>query len=136
MNFTCIKPNEYTDKTFGVCIRKRREELKISVRELASKIGMSPVYLSDIERGNRTAPIGTGTKKDYMAELVRELQISPAEEEAFYEMAAVSVDRYEDVKSYLAQNGRARIALRLADEHNIPDELWDDFIKRLEELNK
>lgn len=135
VNFKEIKPNEYTDKTFGICIRRRREELKISVRTLAEKIGMSPVYLSDIERGNRTAPVGTGSKKNYMEAFIRELRIADDEKDAFYAMANVSVDRYDDVRSYLAHNGRARIALRLADQCDVPDEVWDKFIERLEELN-
>ena len=87
MNLKDIKPEEYTDKTFGQCIRKRREELGLSVRALASKIGMSPVYLSDIERGNRSAPTGANVKKNYMTKLIRELQIGKDEISAFYDMA-------------------------------------------------
>jgi len=37
-------------ETFGELIRKRREQLNISLRSLADKCGVSPTYLSFIER--------------------------------------------------------------------------------------
>ena len=135
MNLKDIKPEEYTDKTFGQCIRKRREELGLSVRALASKIGMSPVYLSDIERGNRSAPTGANVKKNYMSKLIRELQIGKDEISAFYDMAGATKGRYVDISSYLDRNENARLALRLANEGDIPDEEWLKFIAQINELN-
>ena len=58
MNFNDIEPKEYSKETFGRCIRARREELGLSAKIFAGKIGMSPVYLSDIECGKRRAPTG------------------------------------------------------------------------------
>lgn len=130
-----MRPEEYTDKTFGQCIRKRREELGLSVRALASKIGMSPVYLSDIERGNRNAPTGANVKKNYMSKLIQELQIGKDEISAFYDMAEATKGRYVDISSYLDRNENARLALRLANEGDIPDEEWLKFIAQINELN-
>lgn len=135
MNLKDMKPEEYTDKTFGQCIRKRREELGLSVRALASKIGMSPVYLSDIERGNRNAPTGANVKKNYMSKLIQELQIGKDEISAFYDMAEATKGRYVDISSYLDRNENARLALRLANEGDIPDEEWLKFIAQINELN-
>lgn len=39
--------------TIGSQIRARRDSLGISLRELAKRIGISPPFLSDIERGRR-----------------------------------------------------------------------------------
>ncbi len=36
--------------TFGATVRRAREELEIGLREMAKKIGVSPTYLSKIER--------------------------------------------------------------------------------------
>lgn len=135
MNLKDMRPEEYTDKTFGQCIRKRREELGLSVRALASKIGMSPVYLSDIERGNRNAPTGANVKKNYMSKLIQELQIGKDEISAFYDMAEATKGRYVDISSYLDRNENARLALRLANEGDIPDEEWLKFIAQINELN-
>lgn len=37
----------------GKAIRQERVKRKVSLRKYAEKIGISPAYLSDIERGNR-----------------------------------------------------------------------------------
>lgn len=37
----------------GDALRHKREGKKLSLRETAKAIGISPAYLSDIERGNR-----------------------------------------------------------------------------------
>lgn len=135
MKLNDIRPEEYTEKTFGQCIRSRREELGISVRSLAEKIGMSPVYLSDIERGNRNAPMGANVKKNYMSKLIHELNIGDEEIAAFYDIAAATKGSYVDINSYLDRSVNARLALRLANEGDIPDEEWVRFIARINELN-
>lgn len=135
MNFNEIKPEEYSKETFGKCIRERREELGIPAKVLASRIGMSPVYLSDIECGKRRAPTGANSGVDYLANMVRELQIADDEVHAFYTMAEATYGRYANINSYLSKTPIARLALRLADEENIPDEQWQEFIDRIKELN-
>ncbi len=37
----------------GALIRKRREELGLKVFELAEKVGVSPVYITQIEKHNK-----------------------------------------------------------------------------------
>lgn len=135
MNFNEIKKDEYTSNTFGQCIRKRREELHLSIRQLALKVSMSPMYLSDIEKGNRNAPTGLNSKKDYLAALVRELKLGDDEIDAFYQMAAVKNDRYKNIKEYFDQNPKARLAFNTASQIDVPDEEWQKFIDRLNELN-
>ncbi len=43
---------------FGARIRKLREQAKKSMKDLADAIGVSVVYISDIERGRRNPPQG------------------------------------------------------------------------------
>ena len=43
-------------RTFGSLVRKEREPRKIGLREMARRIGVSPTYLSMIERGEFPAP--------------------------------------------------------------------------------
>ena len=56
--------SSYTVNSFGESVRQRREELDISVRKMAERLGMSAMYLSDIERGKRPAPSGNISGKD------------------------------------------------------------------------
>jgi transcriptional regulator with XRE-family HTH domain len=57
----------------GEFIRQKREELDISLRELAKKIGVSAAFLSDIELGRRNP------SDDVMKKLARELKVTLAE---------------------------------------------------------
>jgi HTH-type transcriptional regulator, competence development regulator len=43
-------------RTFGALVREEREKRKIGLREMARRIGVSPTYLSMIERGEFPAP--------------------------------------------------------------------------------
>jgi HTH-type transcriptional regulator, competence development regulator len=43
-------------QTFGSLVRQERERLKIGLREMARRIGMSPTYLSMIERDKFPPP--------------------------------------------------------------------------------
>ncbi len=44
---------ELAEALVGKSIREERRNKKISLRGFATKLGISPAYLSDIERGNR-----------------------------------------------------------------------------------
>lgn len=135
MNFNDISPIEYTKATFGKCIRARREELGKTAKEVAKAIGMSPVYLSDIERGLRAAPTGANSGINYLENLIRELQIPSDEKHAFFTMAEASSGRYEDISSYLSRSPSARMALRLADEKKIPEDEWLKFIEHIQAIS-
>jgi HTH-type transcriptional regulator, competence development regulator len=43
-------------ESFGAFIRREREVREIGLREMAKKIGVSPTYLSKVERGEFTPP--------------------------------------------------------------------------------
>ncbi len=45
-----------TEKTFGQTIRAWREEKQIGLRKFADQVGMSPTYLSKIERDDFPPP--------------------------------------------------------------------------------
>ena len=44
------------EEKFGTFIRREREEQEIRLREMAKKIGVSPTYLSKVERNEITRP--------------------------------------------------------------------------------
>ena len=55
--------------TFGQRIRRIREQSKKSMRDLAKALGVSIVYISDIELGHRNPP--TGEKLDKIADFLQ-----------------------------------------------------------------
>ena len=46
-----------SEERFGAFVRRKREEREIGLREMARKIGVSPTYLSKVERDEFTPPI-------------------------------------------------------------------------------
>ncbi len=47
---------EKTEKNFGPTIRDWREKKEIGLRRFADMVGMSPTYLSKVERGDFPPP--------------------------------------------------------------------------------
>src|SRR2546429_5442345 len=55
-------------KNFGALVRREREAKEIGLREMAKKIGISPTYLSKIERGEFDPPAEDKVRK--IAEII------------------------------------------------------------------
>jgi transcriptional regulator with XRE-family HTH domain len=55
-------------KSFGALVRREREAREIGLREMAKKIGVSPTYLSKIERDEFDPPVEDKVRK--IAEII------------------------------------------------------------------
>jgi transcriptional regulator with XRE-family HTH domain len=55
-------------KSFGATVRRERERLEIGLREMAKMIGVSPTYLSKVERDDLPPPAEDKVKK--IAEII------------------------------------------------------------------
>jgi HTH-type transcriptional regulator, competence development regulator len=55
-------------KSFGALVRREREAKEIGLREMAKNIGISPTYLSKIERGDFDPPAEDKVRK--IAEII------------------------------------------------------------------
>ena len=117
--------NDYNEYSFGRFVAQRREELGLSARQLSALVGMSPVYLCDIERGHRKAP------ENYMSAFVTHLKISPEELDNFYIMAYATNGKYFEFKEYLNENYYARTFLRIAKNKNLSEEEWQKIIEQI-----
>ena len=56
------------EQTFGSFVREKRQSIGLSLRTLAAKLDLSPVYLSNIENDRRPAPT-----RAYLERLEQEL---------------------------------------------------------------
>ena len=116
--------------SFGKFVRQRREELGMSVRTLASELELTPAYISDIEKGNRSAP------KSKFDELRGLLDIPEEDATDFADLAsATRNNQYEDINPYLGKQRLARVALRKARDYNISDDQWKNFIDQMQPSN-
>ena len=110
--------------TFGEYVKARREALGKSMRGLAAEMDMTPAYLNDIEKGNRTAP-----PEGFLGKMVKALRIAREEVDDFYDLAGKSRnDNFPDLTPYIGEKHIARVALRKARDLDIPDSKWQDFI--------
>jgi HTH-type transcriptional regulator, competence development regulator len=55
-------------KSFGALVRQEREAKEIGLREMAKKIGVSPTYLSKVERDEFRPPVEDKVRK--IAEII------------------------------------------------------------------
>jgi len=124
-----MKPSEIVfDKNinnrekFGTYIREKRLEIGMSIRYFAALLNLTPAYISDIERGNRTAPI------NYLDKMIEKLKIEKEEINYFYNLAGCSHLNWPDINEYLARTPSARKAIRLARDKNLSDEELSSII--------
>lgn len=117
--------------TFGRYIKEKRESLGKSLRSVATDIGMAPAYLSDVEKGNRWPPV------KYLEKIIKVLHIPQEELNTFYDLAGdIREGSYPDLTDYIGKTDIARVALRTARDHNIPDDKWQAFIDDINSQSK
>lgn len=110
---------------FGIYVRERRIELGITLRDFAKKLNLSPSYISDIENGNRTAPLS------YLNKVASLLNIDKTELNYFYDIAGCSHSNWPDINDYLAKKPSARKAIRLAKDKNMSEKEFSEIILSL-----
>lgn len=112
---------------FGIYLRKIREEKKISIRQLARAIGITPTYLSDIEKGNNKPP-----NKQLLEEIVNELQIKNYDQltNTLFDLAAKERnDVPEDIKEYIMNNEKLLSIIRIVKNKPNEQQVWDKISK-------
>ena len=117
--------------TFGSFLIDKRMEQELSARQLANALGISAVYMCDIEKDRRPAPA------DMLKNLPRILQLSETEINLMHDLAAKSRNSVSaDLPEYIMEKDIVRAALRTAKKHNVTDKQWEDFIKRITKDSK
>lgn len=113
--------------TFGEFVRVKRKESLLSQREFAARIGVSPVYVSYFESGERNAP-----SRKYLMRIAEVLNLDEQEKQNLLFLAAqqkYNQNIPSEIAAYLHNNDYAKDTLRLAQECRITDEDWSFFIK-------
>lgn len=116
------------EQTFGSFVREKRQSIGLSLRTLAAKLDLSPVYLSNIENDRRPAPT-----RAYLERLEQELHLNKAETEQMLDLAAKAQNNRvsADLPDYIMDREIVRAALRTAREADATDQEWQDFIDRI-----
>lgn len=72
-----------TEEKFGTFIKEKRIACGITLRGLASEIGIAPAYMSDIEKGHRYPP-----DKDKLYAIATTLHLSEDDRDKMFDLAA------------------------------------------------
>ena len=110
---------------FGSFIRAKRVDKSITLRRFSKIIGVSPVYMSNIEQGNRPAP-----SDEIMLNMLKALVLTEKEKEFFYDLAARSkkpLTLATDLVEYINSESIIHETLRLAKRYNATDDDWQVF---------
>ncbi len=116
------------NQTFGSFVRQKRMEQGLSLRGLAARLDLSPVYMSNIETGRKPAPA-----RENLDKLTLELHLSKEEQELLLDLAArpETMRVSADLPEYIMERDIVRAAFRTAKEVDATDEEWQEFIDRI-----
>lgn len=116
---------------FGLWLKTTRKEHDLSVRELAEKLGVSAAYISDIEKGNRNAPV------NHLEKIAKIFNLTESELLYLADLAGCSRENWQDINDYLGEHKPARDAMRVAKNANLSDEeFFDIFIQTLDDAQR
>ena len=103
----------------------------ILLKDIASAMGVTATYLSDIVKGRRNPPEMATLKK-----IVIILQLSKDEEELMYDLAGRDRDEAApDLPEYLMSENipHVRAALRRASDKKLGDDFWKKVFEQIEQ---
>lgn len=112
---------------FGDFIAQKREGKKITLREMAKKLGITPPYLSDVEKDRRN-PFDLD-KLDLLASI---LLLSEEEKIVMLDLAGKKRNEVApDLPEYIMEREYVSAALRTARDLDAGEEEWLEFVKDL-----
>ena len=114
-------------QNFGDFITQKREEKKITLREMAKRLGITPPYLSDVEKDRRN-PFDLGK-----LELLSSILIL-SEDEKIIMLDLAGKKRNEvapDLPKYIMERDYVSAALRTARDLDAGEEEWLRFVDEL-----
>ena len=116
-------------QTLGGFITQKRMVRDKTLRGMAREIGISPVYLCNIEKGRRPM-----TAEDTLDKIAAVLLLSKEDKALLFDLAAKSKSILvaADLPEYINERDIVRVALRTAKDVDATDEEWQEFIDKLE----
>lgn len=114
-------------KNFGEFLHKKRIAKGVSYRDLASFLGVSAPYLSDIEKDRRNAPT-----MEKLERLANYFNLSQEETAVMYDLAGQKKEEIApDIPGYIKENVYVATALRTARDLGASESDWQQFIDDL-----
>lgn len=111
---------------FGEFLVQKRLQSDIPAKWLAEALGISQVYMCDIEKGRRRI------SEALLPRLAELLQLSEEESYEMYDLAAQTKNTVSaDIAEYIMQNDIIRRFIRTAQKIGVSDDMWREFIAQI-----
>lgn len=117
-------------ENFGEFLKRKRQGKGASLRSFAADMGISPVYMCNIEKGRDPAP-----SAEIINKMADALCLTTEERILFYDLAAMTKNAAavpQDLPQYIMDRDIVRTALRTAKDVDATDEEWQEFISMLQ----
>ncbi len=115
------------EKNFGEFLQTKREQQKITLRQLAEKLDLSAPFLSDVEKGRRNS-----LDMDRLIMLRQILNLSDDEYETMLNLAGKQRKTVApDLPKYIMERDYVSAALRTARDLDAGEEEWQRFVEEL-----
>lgn len=112
---------------FGDFIAKKREERRITLREMARRLDVSAPFLSDVEKDRRN-PFDS----DRLEKVTGILELNKQERELMYDLAGKRRNTVApDLPEYIMERDYVSAALRTARDLDAGEEEWMKFVEEL-----
>ena len=117
---------------FGEFIAQKRVQMGITLRDMASRLGLTAPYLSDVEKDRRNP-----FDMDKLTQLARILALTPEENTQMLDLAGKKRNSVApDLPGYIMERDYVSAALRTARDLNAGEEEWLRFVEALKNERK
>lgn len=115
------------NQNFGEFLQTKREQQKITLRQLAEKLDLSAPFLSDVEKGRRNS-----LDMDRLVMLRQILNLSDEEYETMLNLAGKQRKTVApDLPEYIMERDYVSAALRTARDLDAGEAEWQRFVEVL-----
>ena len=115
------------DQNFGEFLQTKREQQRITLRQLAEKLDLSAPFLSDVEKGRRNS-----LDMDRLIMLRQILNLSDDEYETMLNLAGKQRKTVApDLPEYIMERDYVSAALRTARDLDAGEAEWQRFVEEL-----
>lgn len=117
------------DKSFGEFLLYKREQQKLTLRQLAQSLKVSAPFLCDIEKGRRNS---LDINKLFLLKQI--LKLSDKEYETMLNLAGKQRKTVApDLVEYIMKRDYVSSALRIARDFDAGEEEWKYFVEKLKD---
>lgn len=122
------------NNAFGVFLKEKRQQNGLSLRALGKQVGLSHVYLYNIESGKKAPPNDAVIKQ-----LANALKLDEKSRLLFFDIAAKCKSDADgsnyyipvDISQYLNKNEAAKNVIREANHGEKDNSFWNALLKQL-----